>query len=74
MVAYEKLYFQSQINNQTIYLKNNIAQLYFIQRISTLHFIFSSIPGDGSEIHRFPAFHVVRAHFLLEIMEYQRHP
>ena len=30
MVADEKFYFQSQINNKNIYLKNNIAQLYFI--------------------------------------------
>ena len=30
IVAYEKFNFQSQMKNQNTYLKNNIAQLYFI--------------------------------------------
>ena len=55
MVAYEKFYFQSFINNQNIYLKNNIAQLYFILGTSELHLKFYSTPRDSSDIHRFAA-------------------
>ena len=66
MVAYEKSNFQSEINNQDIFLKNSIAQLYFILRTSELCWNCYSIPRDGFDIHRFPVCHVVRANFLLE--------
>ena len=41
------------INNQNICFKYNIAQLYFILGRAELHRNFSSIPKDGSDIHRF---------------------
>ena len=47
MVAYKKIYFELYTNDQYIWHKNNIAQLYFI--LGT----FSSIPQDGPDIHRF---------------------
>ena len=38
--------------------KNNIAQLYFILGRAELHWKFSTISKDGSDIHRFSTSHV----------------
>ena len=54
MVVCEKIYLASQINNQYIYLKNNIEQLYFILGRVELHWSFCSIPDDGSDIYTIP--------------------
>ena len=51
-MSFEKIYLGTQIAN-TIHSKNNTAQLYFILGRVQLHFIFSSIPVEGSDIHRF---------------------
>ena len=51
--VYEKIYFESYINTQYNWLQNNTAQLYFKLGRAKLHWNFSSIPKDGSDIHRF---------------------
>ena len=66
MVAYEKIYFEAYTNDQYISHKNNIAQLYFILGRAELHWNFSSWLRDASDIHRFPALHMVNTHFMLE--------
>ena len=43
-----------------------MAQLYFILGRAELHWNFSSLLRDGSDIHRFPKVHMVETHFLLE--------
>ena len=53
MVAYGKIYFEAQINNQYSWFKNNTTQFYFILGRAELHWNFCSIPMDGSDIHRF---------------------
>ena len=53
MVVYEKIYFEAHTNDQYIGHKNNIAQLYFILAKVELHWNFSSIPKDASDIDRF---------------------
>ena len=53
MVVYEKKYFKAYTNDLYISCKNNIAQLYFILGRAELLWNFSSIPKDGSDIHRF---------------------
>ena len=53
MVVYEKIYFDIYTNDQYIWHKNNIAQLYFILGRAELRWNFSSIPKDGPDIHRF---------------------
>ena len=39
------------MNTQYNWLQNNTAQLYFILGRAELHWNFSSIPKDGSDIH-----------------------
>ena len=51
MMVYEKSIFGNKIED--ISLENDIAEIYFIMDKSKLHFIFHSISGDGSDIHRF---------------------
>ena len=41
------------INNQYNWPKNNTTKLHFILRRAKLRWNFSSIPKDGSDIHRF---------------------
>ena len=53
MVVYEKKYFEAYINDQYIWRKNNIAQLYFTLETAKLHWNFSSIPKDAPDIHLF---------------------
>ena len=53
MVVYDKIYFEALINKEYICLKNNTAKLYVIVGRANLHRNFSSIPKDGSDIHRF---------------------
>ena len=53
MVIYEKIYFEAYTNDQYIWHKNNIAQLYFILGRAELHLNFSSIPKYAPDIHRF---------------------
>ena len=53
MVVYEKIYFEAYINNQYIWHKNNVAQLYFILGRAEQYRNFFSIPMDGSDIDRF---------------------
>ena len=52
MEAYEKKYFEAYTNDQYIWHKNNIAQLYFILGRVELHWNFSSAPVHP-DIHRF---------------------
>ena len=47
MVVYEEIYLEGYINNQCIWLKNNITQLYFILGRAELHWNFSSLRGYG---------------------------
>ena len=53
MVIYEKKYFEAYTNDQYIWHKNNIAQLYFTLGSFELHWNFSSTPRDVRDIHRF---------------------
>ena len=53
MGIYEKIYLELYIDNQYIWFKTNTAQLYFTLGRAELHWNFSSIPNDGSDIHRF---------------------
>ena len=46
--------------------KNIFKQLYFILGSAELLWNFTSIPKDGSDIHRFPTVHMVETYFLLE--------
>ena len=46
--------------------ENNIAQLYYILGRAELHWNFSSWLRDASDIHRFPALHMVKTNLLLE--------
>ena len=39
---------------------------FLILGTAELHWNCSSIPKDGSDIHRFPTWHMVKIHFLLE--------
>ena len=66
MVVYEKVYFEAYTNDQYIWHKNNIAQLYFILGRAELCWNFSCWLRDASDIHRFPTLHMVNTHFLLE--------
>ena len=66
MVVYEKIYFEAYTNDQNIWHKNNIAQLYFILGRAELCWNFCSWLRDASDIHRFPTLHMVKTHFLLE--------
>ena len=66
MVVYEKIYFEAFTNDQYIWHKNNIAQLFFVLGRAELRWNFSSWLRDASDIHRFPTLHMVKAHFLLE--------
>ena len=50
MVVYEKIYFEAYTNDQYIWHKNNIAQLYFISGRAELHWKFSSWLRDASDI------------------------
>ena len=50
MVVYEKIYFEAYTNDQYIWHKNNIAQLYFISGTAELRWNFSSIPKDAPDI------------------------
>ena len=65
-VCYEKIYLEVYINNQYICVKNNTAHLYFILGRAELHWNFSSLLRDATNIHRFPTVHVVKNHLLLE--------
>ena len=53
MVVNEKKYFEVYANDQYIWHKNNIAQLYFILGRAEVHWNFSSILKDGFDNHRF---------------------
>ena len=53
MVVYEKIYFEAYTNDQYMWHKNNIAQLYLILGTTELHWNFSSILKDVTDIHRF---------------------
>ena len=56
-------------------LKNNVEQLHFIWGRAELHWNFSSIPKDGSDIYGYSNRKFGFNHVLfLEISEYQRHP
>ena len=66
MVVYEKIYFEAYTNDQYIWHKNNIAQLYFILGRAKPCWNFSSWLKDASDIHRFPELHIVKTHFLLQ--------
>ena len=66
MVVYEKIYFEAYRNNQYIWHKNNIAQLYFILGRAELRWNFSSWLRDAPDIYRFPVEHMFKIHFLLE--------
>ena len=66
MVVYEKIYFEAYRNDQYIWHKNNIAQLYFILGRAELRWNFSSWLRDVPDIHRFPVEHMFKIHFLLE--------
>ena len=66
MVVYEKIYFEAYTNDQYIWHKNNIAQLYFILERSKLRWNFSSWLRDAPDIYRFPVEHMFKIHFLLE--------
>ena len=66
MVVYEKIYFEAYTNDQYIWHKNNIAQLYFILGRAELRWNFSSWLKDASDIYRLPILHMVKTHFLLE--------
>ena len=51
MEIYEKIYFEAEINNQYLYLKNNVELLYFIFGRAKLRWNISSSLGM-SEITR----------------------
>ena len=53
MVNYEKYIFKNTSITSTYDTKNNNAQLYSILCTANLHWNFSSIPKNGSDIHRF---------------------
>ena len=53
MVVYEEKYFEAYTNDQYIWHKNNIAQLYFILGRAKLHGNFSSEPEDVPDVYRF---------------------
>ena len=46
--------FQAWGKIEAICLQTNIAEMYFIMDKSDLYFGFYSIPGDSSDIYRFP--------------------
>ena len=64
MLVYEKIYFEAYTNDQYIWHKNNIAQLYFLLGRLKLHWNFSSWLRDAPDIYRFPVEHKI--HFLFE--------
>ena len=66
MMVYEKIYCEAYRNDQYIWHKNNIAQLYFILGRAELHWNFSSWLRDVPDIYRFPVDHMFKIHFLLE--------
>ena len=66
MVVYERIYFEAYRNDQYIWHKNNIAQLYFILGRVELCWNFSSWLKDAPDIYRFPVVHMFNIHFLLE--------
>ena len=66
MLVYEKIYFEAYTNDQYIWNKNNIAQLYFILGRAELRWNISSWLRDASDIHRFPTLHMIKTHFQLE--------
>ena len=53
MMVYTKICFEACTNDQYIWHKNNIAQLYFIPRTAKLSWNFSSTPKDVTVIHLF---------------------
>ena len=53
MVFYQKMYLEANINDQYIWHKNSIAQLYFMLRTAKLRWNCSSILKDAFDIHRF---------------------
>ena len=53
MGIYEKIYLETYINNQYIWLKKNTAQLYLILERADLYWIFFQYTKDGSDIYRF---------------------
>ena len=60
-------------NNQYICLKNNIELSFFTLGRAELHWNFSSIPEDGSDIYRFSNKKWVLT-MSFDISEYQQHP
>ena len=50
---WENIFGSINKKNQYIHLKNNIELLYFILGRAELHWTFSSIPTDGSDIYRY---------------------
>ena len=54
-VSMRNRYFQAQGKIETICLKNNITEIYFIMDRSKLRFCFYSMCRDGSDILRFPS-------------------
>ena len=55
-------------------LQNDTAQLYFILGTVKLHWNFSIIPEDGSDIHRLSNRKWFSTMYNAEICEYRRHP
>ena len=68
MLVYEKIYFETYINNQYNWHKNNVAQICFILERAEFSWNFFSWLMDAPQIHRFPAVHIVETHFLLETL------
>ena len=57
MVVYEKI-FRSINKEPKISFKTNNAQLYFILGTAKQCWKFSTVPKDGSDIHRFSSNHM----------------
>ena len=53
MAVYGKIFFGVYTNDQYIWHKNNIAQLYFIFGTAELRWNFYSVPKDAPDIDRF---------------------
>ena len=51
MMVYEKIYQETYLNNQYIWLQNNTEQIHFILERTDLCWNFSNLLGNALNIH-----------------------
>ena len=68
MVVYDRIYLGTYINKEYICLKTNTTQLYLILGRANLHWNFSSLFRDDTDIQSFPTGDMFSTHFVLEYL------